>query len=246
LSSLIVEKVTAGYTRLPVINEVSLRVEGGTIVSVIGANGSGKSTLLKAIAGILRPTAGQILVDEDEITRWPAFRRARRGVAYVPQIGNIFPSLRVVENLEMGAFGENGKQLRDKVDGLLSGLPELAAARRKRAGNLSGGQRNLLGVACALIAGPQFLLADEPTAGLAPANARRIWSYFVDIAAQGVGVVVVEQNVDMALEHSSWSYVLANGRNSVSGPAPVVRQANLREIFLGASGDAGGPRSQWG
>jgi branched-chain amino acid transport system ATP-binding protein len=227
-----VVNLTAGYGRLPIISDVSVCAEAGTLVAIVGPNGSGKSTLLKAVMGILKPMSGCVLLGQEDVTGWPSHRIARRGVGYVPQITNVFPSLSVLENLEMGAFTVRGSS-EERYESILDAFPDLANARRTRAGNLSGGQRNLLGVARALMAEPKVLLADEPTAGLAPDNTKRIWQWLIQIAAKGAAVVVVEQNVDLALDHADRAYVLVAGRNRLEGKTSEIRQTDLHALFLG-------------
>jgi ABC-type branched-subunit amino acid transport system ATPase component len=234
------EKITAGYSQLPIINDVTIGARKAAIVSVLGPNGSGKSTLLKAIVGLLKPMSGRVTIGAQDITGWEPHRIVRKGVGYVPQGSNVFASLSVVENLEMGAFARSD-DIRPHIERVLDSFPDLKAARKKRAGDLSVGQRNLLGVARALMLDPQVILVDEPTAGLAPMNMRLIWDQLSKIAAAGAGVVVVEQNVDMALNYSEWCYVMVAGRNRLDGPADEVRQQDLHAIFLGLQG---GPPSK--
>lgn len=233
-----VESLTAGYSRLPVTHGVSLQAQPGGIVAILGPNGSGKSTLLKAIVGILKPMSGRVVASDADITGLAPYRIARGGVGYVPQLSNVFPSLTIVENLEMGGFTLSG-DLRPRIDEVLASFPDLAAARRKKAGELSGGQRNLLGVARALMLNPKVILVDEPTAGLAPGNSWRMWEQLLKIAEAGAAVVVVEQNVDVALRGSKWAYVLVAGRNRLDGPASSVVNEDLHAIFLGQDGSPG-------
>jgi ABC-type branched-subunit amino acid transport system ATPase component len=246
-----VEALTAGYTQLPVITGIGLRAEAGSIVAIVGPNGSGKSTLLKAIIGLLKPMSGRVEADGQDLTGWPTHRIVSRGIGYVPQFNNVFVSLNIVENLEMGAFSFSGDP-RPRVEKVLESFPDLAAARTKKAGALSGGQRNLLGVARALMLEPKVILVDEPTAGLAPKNSARVWEALTKIAAGGTAVVVVEQNVDMALGHAHRAYVMVAGRNRLDGTADEVRAHDLHAIFLGQhepngsddeEGGPSGPRS---
>jgi branched-chain amino acid transport system ATP-binding protein len=204
------------------------------MVSIIGPNGSGKSTLLKAIVGLLRPMNGTVLLDGKDVTGWAPHRVVREGLGYVPQGQNVFPSLNVVENLQMGAFSMS-QGIGVQVERVLNEFPDLSASRRKKAGDLSVGQRNLLGVARALMLQPRVVLVDEPTSGLAPDNTKLMWQQLVRIRTSGAAVVVVEQNVDMALEHSDWCYVLRAGRALIDGPASAIRLENLDAIFLGAT-----------
>jgi ABC-type branched-subunit amino acid transport system ATPase component len=227
-----VERLTAGYTQLPVVQDVTIRAQAGSLVSIIGPNGSGKSTLLKAIMGFLKPMSGSVTVEDRDVTGWAPHRIVRGGAGYVPQLSNIFVSLTVEENLEMGGF-TYAADVRTRMEEVLQTLPDLLAARKKKAGELSGGQRNLLGVARALMIEPKVVLVDEPTAGLAPANSRRIWDELLRISAAGKAVVVVEQNVDLALRNSTWTYVLVAGKNRLEGPSESVMQEDLHGIFLG-------------
>jgi ABC-type branched-subunit amino acid transport system ATPase component len=232
MKTLRVEGLAAGYSEIPVVRDVTIEAGGGSTVCVLGPNGSGKSTLLKAIVGLLKVTAGRVAVSGNDVTGLPVHEVVRQGVGYVPQSKNVFPSLSVVENLEMGAFVRDGV-----VDGLveevLDKFPDLKDARKKAAGNLSGGQKNLLGLARALMLDPAVILVDEPTAGLSPSNAARIWQQLSAIAAAGTSVVVVEQNADVALEHSDWCYVLVAGTVRLSSVARSVAPEVLTELFLG-------------
>jgi branched-chain amino acid transport system ATP-binding protein len=246
-----VESLTAGYTQLPVIHGIGLQAEAGSIVAIVGPNGSGKSTLLKAIIGLLKPMSGHVHADGQDLTGWPTHKIVSRGIGYVPQFNNVFVSLNIVENLEMGAFSFAGDS-KPRVERVLASFPDLAAARSKKAGALSGGQRNLLGVARALMLEPKVILVDEPTAGLAPQNSKRVWEALTKIAAEGTAVVVVEQNVDMALDHADRAYVMVAGRNRLNGSATEVRAHDLHAIFLGQGefnesddegGKAGGPQT---
>jgi ABC-type branched-subunit amino acid transport system ATPase component len=227
-----VESLTAGYTKLPIIHDVNVRVSPGQLACVVGPNGSGKSTLLKAIMGIIKTTSGKVSVGDERVTGLRTHEVVRAGIAYVPQSQNVFPSLTVVENLEMGGYLHSGP-LQERVQSVLAWFPDLAAAPRKRGGELSVGQRNLLGVARALMTNPRVILVDEPTAGLAPANTRIIWEQLARIADEGTGVIVVEQNVDLALEHADWCYVLVAGRNRIDCVPGALERGELHAMFLG-------------
>jgi branched-chain amino acid transport system ATP-binding protein len=224
--------LTAGYGRVPVIQEVDFKAEPGKVVAIVGPNGAGKSTMLKSVFGLLRNSSGSVKLAGQEIGGWAAFRIARSGMAYVPQVINVFTNLSVHENLEMGGYTlQSGVQKR--VEEVLEIFPDLKTARSKKAGNLSGGQRNMLGMARALMLEPKVVLLDEPTAGLSPAYTRIVWDQIRRVAGLGTGVVVVEQNVDLAVNNADWVYVLVAGRNRMDGPAAVVGQEDLPTIFLG-------------
>jgi len=223
--------LTAGYSRVPVIQDVELQAEPGKVVAIVGPNGAGKSTTLKALFGLLR-SSGTIRLGGHEISGWPAFRIARGGMAYVPQVINVFTNLSVTENLEMGGYTlRSGVQKR--VEEVLEIFPDLKTAKAKKAGNLSGGQRNMLGMARALMLEPKVVLLDEPTAGLSPAYTRVVWEQIQRVAGLGTAVIVVEQNVDLAVNHADWVYVMVAGRNRLDGPAAMVGREDLPSIFLG-------------
>lgn len=227
-----VRNLSAGYSRLPVVTDVAIRSEPEKVTAIVGPNGAGKSTLLKAIMGILRPMTGTVDLKGRDIAGWPPHRAARAGMGYVPQVNNVFPTLSVVENLEMGAFTRKG-DIKQRMSEVFAMFPDLQEAARRPAGVLSGGQRNMLGMARALMLDPTVLLLDEPTAGLAPMYVDRIWDRVSAIAAMGTSVVVVEQNVDLALRHADWAYVMIAGRNYLDGPAAEIMNADLAAIFLG-------------
>ena len=230
-----VEGLTAGYGGAPVVREIRLEADAGRVVSVLGPNGSGKSTLLKAIMGLVQVSAGAVEIDGTDVTGQATHKIVRRGIGYVPQISNVFASLSIVENLEMGAFAFDG-DVSEAVEEVLGAFPDLRAARSKKAGNLSGGQRNLLGLARALTLRPSVILVDEPTAGLSPTNARRIWEQLAMTAANGTGVLVVEQNVEIAVRGSDWCCVLVNGKVRLSRAADAIAPDELHELFLGGVG----------
>jgi ABC-type branched-subunit amino acid transport system ATPase component len=229
------DSITAGYGKVPVVENVCVSASAGKVVALVGPNGAGKSTFLKAIFGLLRQRTGSVRVDGSELTGLPPHQVARRGMAYVPQVANVFASMTVSENLEIGAYTRKSG-VRQRVDEVLGIFPDLAAARSKKAGNLSGGQRNMLAMARSLMLEPKVVLLDEPTAGLSPAYTSIVWEQVRRVAAAGTAVVVVEQNVDLAISHSDWVYVLVAGRNRLEGTAAEVAREDLPSIFLGGDG----------
>ena len=224
--------VTAGYSKVPVVQQVDVEAEPGKVVAIVGPNGAGKSTMLKAMFGLLRHSSGSVTLAGVEIAGKPSFRIARSGMAYVPQVINVFTNMSVYENLEMGGYTLRAGRHK-RVDEVLAIFPDLKAARTKKAGNLSGGQRNMLGMARALMLEPKVVLFDEPTAGLSPAYTKIVWEQIQRVAGLGTAVVVVEQNVDLAVKHADWVYVLVAGRNRLDGPADAVGKEDLPSIFLG-------------
>ena len=232
MPALLAENVTAGYGRTPIITDISLTVEKGTVTTIIGPNGAGKSTFAKTIVGILRPTTGRIMVGDLDITRMPGHQIPRHGLVYVPQNDNVFKNLTVRENLEVGGFAAKGNT-DARMEEILSVFTDLNKAREKRAGFLSGGQQNLLAIARALMVEPSVIVLDEPTAGLSPAYTDVVWNEVERIAATGTGVLVVEQNVERALKHAHFVHIFVAGSNHVHGLASEIASLDLAAIFLG-------------
>ncbi|GHD55316.1 ABC transporter ATP-binding protein [Thalassobaculum fulvum] len=226
--------VVAGYTAADeILKGVDLDVEPGEIVSIIGPNGAGKSTLLKAIAGILKPSRGTIVLDGTPIHGRPPREIARLGLAFVPQEHNVFGTLTVRENLEMGGYVDPAHTA-ERIDRILERFPILAEKRRQMARTLSGGQRQILAMAMALMVEPALLLLDEPSAGLSPIAAERLFETIVAINAEGVAIAMVEQNALQALSIANRGYILVDGRNSMSGRADeLAADPSVRRVFLG-------------
>lgn len=230
---LVINDLTAGYGGPPIIEGISLEARPGAITAIVGPNGAGKSTLMKAIAGVVRPSGGEIRVCGQVTTGLTADKLVRRGMAYVPQVANVFPSLTVVENLEMGAYNRKSG-VRERIEELYELFPDLRPAARRPARTLSGGQRNMLAMARGLMSDPKVLLVDEPTAGMAPKFEAAVWQHIVQIRQTGVAVVVVEQNTRRTLTHADWAYVLVLGRNRLSGsPAQLLNNEEVVALYIG-------------
>ncbi|MEQ8395982.1 ABC transporter ATP-binding protein [Thalassobaculum sp.] len=231
---LTVSGVVAGYSAADeILKGVDLDVNAGEIVSIIGPNGAGKSTLLKAIAGILKPSRGTIMLDGKPIHGHPPREIARHGLAFVPQEQNVFGTLSVRENLEMGGYVEPSRTA-ERIDGILTRFPILAEKRRQMARTLSGGQRQILAMAMALMVEPAVLLLDEPSAGLSPIAAEQLFETIVAINAEGVAIAMVEQNALQALSIAARGYILVDGRNSMTGTAAdLAADPSVRRVFLG-------------
>ena len=232
MTALRAEKITAGYGRVPIIRDVSVAVDDGALAAIVGPNGAGKSTFAKAVSGVISSSAGRTFIGDRDITDLPGHVIARHGLAYVPQNQNVFPSLTVTENLEMGAFTRKSG-VRQRIAEVLDVFPDLREATGKRAGVLSGGQQNMLAMARALMLDPRVIVLDEPTAGLSPAYTSVVWEQITKITQTGTAALVIEQNVDRALAGASYVYVLVAGANHVAGPAREVAALDLAGIFLG-------------
>ncbi|HVA52455.1 MAG TPA: ABC transporter ATP-binding protein [Acidimicrobiales bacterium] len=237
MPALLTENVTSGYGRQTIISDISLAADVGTITTIIGPNGAGKSTFAKTLVGILRPTKGRVVVNDVDITKMPGHLIPRNGLVYVPQNDNVFTTLTVNENLEVGGFAVKGNS-DERLEEILNIFADLKKARTKRAGLLSGGQQNLLAIARALMVHPTVIVLDEPTAGLSPAYTDVVWNQIDVITKSGTAVLVVEQNVERALKHSDFVHIFIAGTNHVHGPAKEIAELDLAAIFLGRAGAA--------
>lgn len=233
MSLLSVQEVHGGYGADDILKGVSLAVEAGQIVVIIGPNGAGKSTAMKAVFGLARLRQGEVVFDGQTITNLRPDRVVRRGISYVPQERNVFPSLSVHENLEMGAFILSG-DYQDRFDRIYELFPPLREKRRQPAGSLSGGQRQMVAMGRALMLEPRLLLLDEPTAGLSPRFVELIFERIREINAQGVSILMVEQNARAALALAHRGYVLVMGRNRVEDTgAALLANREVARMFLG-------------
>jgi ABC-type branched-subunit amino acid transport system ATPase component len=229
------EGLTAGYVpEVDILTGVEITVNAREIVTVIGPNGAGKSTLIKSIFGLLPPRKGRVLLKEEDLTGLPPHAITRRGMSYVPQLDNVFQSLTVEENLEMGAL-ERGRA-QERIAAMYEVFPRLGERRTQDAGTMSGGERQMLAMARALIPEPQVLLLDEPSAGLAPAFVEAIFEKVEEINGHGVTIVMVEQNARRALAMSDRGYVLDLGQNRFEGPGKeLLADPKVAELYLGGT-----------
>ena len=229
--------ITAGYGGDPVIRDITVQVAPGQVVSLVGANGSGKSTLLKSLAGVVRPSAGTVIVGERDLTGRPPEEVARAGVGYVPQVDDVFVPLTVRENLEMGGYLLRPSQVRARIETVVTVFPRLGTMLTRQAGKLSGGERKMLAMGRVLMLEPAVFLLDEPTANLAPAVARTLLEDHVRrLAHDGAAVLVVEQRARAVLAISDRTYVLAGGEVRMTGtPAELSASPAFVESFLGGT-----------
>ncbi|MBZ9538776.1 ABC transporter ATP-binding protein [Modicisalibacter tunisiensis] len=226
-------EIYGGYGGVDILQGTNLRVETDEIVVIVGPNGAGKSTAMKAVFGLLRIRAGEVLYKGEPITNAKPEQMVRRGIAYVPQEKNVFPSMTVRENLEMGAYLMKG-DLSKRLDKVYTLFPKLAERRRQQAGLMSGGERQMVAMGRALMIDPQLLMLDEPTAGLSPLLIDETFERIKEINAQGIGVLMVEQNAKQALAIADRGYVLATGRNRHEDTGPnLLADPEVAEMFLG-------------
>ena len=231
-----VTNVYAGYLKdLNILQGINFRIAPGELVAVIGPNGAGKSTLAKAIFGLLSPNQGKIIFKGENIAGLKSDRIVRKGLCYVPQISNVFASLSVEENLEMGAFIKSGS-LQSLKDSIYSMFPKLGSRRHQRAGTLSGGERQMLAMGKALMLQPDLLLLDEPSAALSPILVNDVFAQIKAINQTGTAIVLVEQNAKKALLMADRGYVLENGCDRFEGRGiDLLNDPKVAALYLGAS-----------
>jgi branched-chain amino acid transport system ATP-binding protein len=227
--------VEVAYGDLPALRGVSVSVEAGETLSVVGANGAGKTTMLRAISGLMRPRAGQILLDGKRLDRLPSHAIVEHGVVQVPEGRKIFPSLTVLENLELGSYIPAAKaRRREGLEQVFALFPRLKERERQAAGTLSGGEQQMLAIGRALMARPRVLMLDEPSLGLAPIIVKEIFRIIGDINRLGTTVLLVEQNTRQALALSRRGYVLENGRVVLEGSgAELLGNEHVKRAYLG-------------
>ncbi len=231
--ALSIQGITAGYGGPPIIEQVSLTARRGAITAIVGPNGAGKSTLLKTVAGLIQPAAGRVFVEGKEVTGLPAERLVRRGIAYIPQVENVFPDLTIRENLDMGGYIRKSG-VRERIEQLFLLFPDLKVAAHRRASTLSGGQRTMLALARGLMVDPAVLILDEPSAGLSPKFQGLIWERIEQIRATNVAVLIVEQNTRETLRHAHWAYVLVLGRNRLEGAGhDLLEDDEVVNLYVG-------------
>ena len=235
MSLLELRDVEVAYGDLPALRGVSVSVEAGETLSVVGANGAGKTTMLRAISGLLPPRAGQILLDGVRLDRLPSHAIVERGVVQVPEGRTIFPSLTVLENLELGSYVSAAKaRRRDGLEQVFGLFPRLQERRGQAAGTMSGGEQQMLAIGRALMARPRVLMLDEPSLGLAPIVVKEIFRVIGEINRLGTTVLLVEQNTRQALALSRRGYVLENGRVVLEGSgAELLGNAHVKRAYLG-------------
>lgn len=227
------KNITCGYDSVDILSGCTVGVKKGEIASIVGPNGAGKSTAMKSIFGLLKIKIGKVFLDNEDITDLLPQERVLKGMGYVPQTNNIFPTLSVQENLEMGAFIQN-EDFSDILDYVYDLFPVLKEKKNQQAGELSGGQRQQVAVGRALMTKPKVLMLDEPSAGVSPIVMENLFQKIIEIAKQGTAVLMVEQNAKQALEISNLGFVLNQGRNlyTDTGKA-LLSNKEVRQAFLG-------------
>jgi ABC-type branched-subunit amino acid transport system ATPase component len=227
-----VDNIVSGYGSMEVLHHVSLEVEEGKIVTLLGPNGSGKTTLLRTVFGVIQPREGKVFFKDEDVSAVHAEQMPRLGMAYVPQEENVFPNLTIQENLEMGAFIRTD-DWQPRVEEVYELFPDIAGRRKSRAGELSGGMRQMLAIGRALMLNPELLLLDEPSTGLAPVLVDAIFERIVELNKQGVTVLLVEQNAQ-ALKCAEKAYILEGGEKKAEGSAKdLMADEEIGKLYLG-------------
>jgi branched-chain amino acid transport system ATP-binding protein len=227
-----VSTLAAGYLGQKVVEGVDLKIGRGEAVAIIGSNGAGKTTLFRAIVGLLRSMEGRVILDGRDVTRWPAHRVAKAGVAYVPAERHLFPAMTVKTNLTLGAYPHRPD--REALELVFDVFPALKERMQQRAGTLSGGQQQMVAVGRALMSQPRLLMLDEPSTGLAPMLAKNAFDALGSLKGRGMTLLVAEQQVPLALSVADRGYVLENGRITLEGtPRELDQNPEVRRAYLG-------------
>ncbi|MCB1399090.1 MAG: ABC transporter ATP-binding protein [Rhodobacteraceae bacterium] len=233
MSFLLAENMTGGYGATDILHDCTLRVEKGQIAVIVGPNGAGKSTAMKAVFGMLNLREGHVVLGGEDITRLSPQDRVARGMGFVPQVNNVFPTMSVQENLEMGAFLRDD-DFSDTMEQVFDLFPILKDKRHQNAGELSGGQRQQVAVGRALMTQPRLLMLDEPTAGVSPIVMDELFDRIIEVARTGISILMVEQNARQALEIADMGYVLVQGANRYTDTgAALLADPEVRRTFLG-------------
>jgi len=236
MTILAANNIDAGYGAAQILHGVSVTVESDEIVTIIGPNGCGKSTLMKTIIGLIGAMAGRVVFDGQDVTDLRADMRIRAGIGYVPQLQNVFPSLTVFENLEIGGFHLDASTAAARIEALSERFPILRLRANQAAGSLSGGERQLVAMSAAMMCEPKLMLLDEPSAGLSPIATERMFEKIQEIRDAGTATLIVEQNAYQSLGISDRAYVLSAGRNEIEGPASeILDNKKIRDAYLGGN-----------
>ena len=234
MSMLSIKGLRSGYGKIEVLHDVALEVAQGQIVTLIGANGAGKTTLLKTISGLLRPSAGSITFEGKSIVRRPPHKIVQLGISHVPEGRAILKRMTVIDNLRMGAYVRNDKDIDRDIEAAFERFPVLSERRHQIAATLSGGEQQMLAIGRALVAGPRLLLLDEPSLGLAPKFITLIFQTLRELKTEGKTILLVEQNARKALQVADHAYVMERGRIVLSGTGPeLLNMPEVQRTYLG-------------
>jgi branched-chain amino acid transport system ATP-binding protein len=229
------QNVSSGYGEVQVLWDISMKMEEGALTTLIGSNGAGKTTTLRTIMHLIKPWSGKIFFKGEDVTNKPAHSKAASGLVLVPEGRQLFTNMSVRENLEMGAFSERArKKMKENIERVFGLFPRLKEREKQKAGTLSGGEQQMLAIGRGIMAEPDVLMFDEPSLGLAPILVQELFTIISELKKQNMTMLLVEQNVHLALTVSDYAYVLANGRIEIEGEATKVREMDsIRKAYLG-------------
>lgn len=232
---LLVENLEAGYKDVQILWGVSIRAREGEVTTIVGSNGSGKTTLLRAIMGAVRAKSGRIIFDGKDITRWPTYKRASLGLVYVPEGRQLFPDMTVIENLEMGAYTKRARaKMKENLEYVFSIFPRLKERMYQKAGTLSGGEQQMLAIARGIMSVPKLMMFDEPTLGLSPKLSLEVFRIIDILKKEKIPMLLVEQNVYLALQVADYAYVLSEGRIVREGKgSELLELEDIKKAYLG-------------
>jgi branched-chain amino acid transport system ATP-binding protein len=234
MSMLKINNLKVGYNGIEILKGVDFELGAAEIVAIIGPNGAGKSTLLKSIFNLCDIYSGKIIFKDKDITKLPTYQLIQEGVSYVPQGRQVFPNLTVEENLEMGAYVMEGKEVTKRnLKDVYAKFPELEEKSKELAGNLSGGQQQMLSIGRALIQDPEILLLDEPSLGLAPRVMKEVFEKIVEINKEGISIIIVEQNARQAVNIAHRTYILEDGQVALHGGKEILNNDKIKNIYFG-------------
>jgi branched-chain amino acid transport system ATP-binding protein len=230
-----VDNLVTGYGKQEIVHDITISARPGEITCIFGPNGSGKSTVIKAIAGLLPAWSGRIAIGNTELSGLPVHAMVRKGIVMMPQGGGVFPRFTVMENLRMGGYALTNKQaIEDRIESLIADYPNLQRRRNTPAGSLSGGEQMMVAIARALVTDPEYVMLDEPSAGLSPALVHETMERVQSLKERGVGVIMVEQNIREALPVADSVYIFAGGKRKFAGTQKDIKDDDhLMSIYMG-------------
>jgi branched-chain amino acid transport system ATP-binding protein len=234
---LVVENLTAGYSKIPAIHGISFKLDEGRIVALLGSNGAGKTTTLRAITNIIKPFSGKVEYQEKNLLEVPTNKMINLGISMVPEGRHLFPKMTVYDNLQLGAYTiKDKKMISQKIDEIYRMFPRLEERKKQLAGTLSGGEQQMVAIGRALMSNPKLLILDEPSLGIMPKLVDEIFDFIININKKGISIVIVEQNAERTLSFADYGYVISNGETVIEGTGKdLLNNPDVQRVYLGLS-----------